>query len=413
MIGLIGKKLSHSYSKIIHEALQDYKYDLIEVNEEELEDLFINRRVKACNVTIPYKQDVIKYLDYRDDVVDKIGACNTVVLKDNQYYGYNTDVYGFKMTLDYNEVTVKDKKVIILGNGGAATAVEYVLRSEGCTNIIKVKKNISTETITYEKCYKEHLDADIIINTSPVGMYPNNDELVIDISRFKSCETVIDVIYNPLKTLLLTTSEDLGIKAISGLLMLVGQAVKAIEYFSGDIIQKEVVYEMLETLSNEKRNIVLIGMPSAGKSTIAKLLSERINKEVISIDEEIVKKTNKSIKEIFNESHESGFRKIETSITKDISKLTGKIIDCGGGIVCNKENMLALKQNGLIVYVDRDLSKLIVSDSRPLSTDKDQLIKLYNERKSLYEYYSDVTLVNDGKLEESLDKLISLLEIGE
>ncbi|MBQ7889131.1 MAG: shikimate dehydrogenase [Erysipelotrichaceae bacterium] len=412
MIGLIGKKLGHSYSAMIHHQLGNLNYQMIEVDENQLQQLFVEKKIQAANVTIPYKQTVLQYLDELDESVQVIGACNTIVYRDGKYIGYNTDAGGFEIMLRMHDIDVRNKKIIVLGNGGASKAVCYVLRKMQAKEIILVKKNRSEETITYEQCYTLHPDAQMIVNTSPVGMYPASDELVINLDVFRHLEAVIDIVYNPLSTLLIAKAKDRGIKACGGLMMLVAQAVMAAGHFQSKKFSDEIVKKITHDLMKEKQNLVLIGMPGCGKSTIAKTLSDMTNRLVIDLDEEIVKDIQMSIKDYFVQFGEDEFRKKETEITKRFMNETGKIISCGGGIVTRQQNMIALHQNGYVVALERKLEDLEVSESRPLSSKQSQLKELYEKRKGLYEHYADLIVENNQSIEETCTKILEGWEEG-
>ncbi len=412
MIGLIGKKLGHSYSKGIHEQLGNTGYQMIEVNEEKLEELFLTKKIRACNVTIPYKQTVLQYLDEMDEVTQCIGACNTIVLEDGRYVGHNTDAGGFETMLRIKKIEIKDRKVIVLGNGGASKAVVWVLRKLQAKEIVLVKKNLSDETITYEECYEKHSDAHVIINTSPVGMFPESDELVVDLKMFTQLESVVDVVYNPLSTKLIAEASDRGLKTCGGLLMLVAQAVEAAGYFQNRTFSDEITSEIYTKLLAEKQNLVLIGMPGCGKSTIAAKLAEVTGRRVIDLDAEIVKEIGMSIKEYFALYGEEGFRKKETEITKKYMNETGVLIATGGGIVTRKENMIALHQNGFVIWIKRSLNELEISDSRPLSSQKEQLASLYEKRKALYEHYCDAFVLNDCSIDETIQDVMKSWKEG-
>ncbi len=408
--GLIGEHLSHSYSKIIHEMIMDYRYELIELKPDEVEQFFINRNFDALNVTIPYKSTVIPYLDEISEDAKKIGAVNTVVNQNNKLIGYNTDVYGFEYTLKYFKIQVKGKKVIVLGNGGASKAVVPVLKQLGASKILLVKKNISLETITYEQCYQEHNDAQVIINASFVGMYPNSYECPIDLVHFNNLESVVDCIYNPLNTKLVLDARQKNVQAVGGLMMLVAQAVKAIEYFNHIEIDKKVIENVYNKISNEKANLVLIGMPGCGKSSIAKMLAKNLNRQWIDIDQLIESEIKMPIKDYFERYGEEAFREIETKCTKECSKHTNCVISCGGGIIKKHENMISLMMNGTIIYVDRDIEKLAITKDRPLSKDLNQVKKLYNERIELYRKYAQTTVENNSSIHDAVRKCIKIVK---
>lgn len=398
--GLIGKKLGHSFSKAIHESIMDYEYILKELKEDELDSFMKKKEFKAINVTIPYKEEVIKYLDEKDESVLKIGACNVVVNNNGYLKGYNSDYFGLKALILKNNIIVENKKCLILGTGGTSKTAYWVLKDLKAKEIIFVSRSKKENCITYEEVYEES-DVNIIINTTPKGMYPNNDEMILDISKFDKLEGVIDVIFNPLRTRLIQDARARGIKCEGGLYMLVAQAVKAIEYFKDIELDKEIIANIYSKILKEKENIVLIGMPGCGKSTIARALS----REMIDVDEYISENYGRSPKEIIEEDGEEAFRKIESACIKKISMSSGLVIACGGGVILKEENMNHLKQNGLIVYIDRDLNKLAMGSNRPLSSNYASLKALYEKRKDLYTKYCDIRIENNNGIKEAIDKI--------
>ncbi len=408
--GLIGKHLSHSYSKIIHEQLEDYTYELIELMEDEVTPFINNKEFDALNVTIPYKNLVMSSIDHIDEQALKIDAVNTIVNRNGILYGYNTDYYGFLKTLEFHNINISNKKVIILGNGGASKAVIEVLKDLNAKDIILVKHNISNETITYQQAYKFHNDAEVIINCSPCGMYPNSAECPIDIDRFNNLESVVDLIYNPLQTKLLIKAKLKNLKYAGGLMMLIAQAILAISYFIDKEVDENKIIETYHKIYNDKKNIVLIGMPSCGKTTLATALNEKLNRQLIDIDEEITKEIKIPIAEYFKLYGEEAFRTIESKITENISDNTNCIISCGGGIILNEDNILNLMKNGEIYFIDRSLDLLVTSDSRPLSNDKNKLEKLYQYRYPLYQKYSDITIQNNQDIQNGIKELITNIE---
>ncbi|MDO4499832.1 MAG: shikimate kinase [Erysipelotrichaceae bacterium] len=397
--GLIGAKLGHSFSKIIHEEIMDYEYDLIELNEEELEVFFKEKNFSAVNVTIPYKQTVIKWLDVVDEKARKINAVNTVVNRDGKLYGYNTDYYGIVSLLNRNKVEVKDKNVLILGTGGTSNTAYAVFEDLGAKSINKVSRTKRNNSLSYEEAY-ELKDTQIIFNSTPSGMYPHNEDCPIDINQFPNLEAVMDAIYNPLRTNLVLMAKDRGLKAEGGLYMLVAQAVKAIEYFKDINLDVSVLDTTFNKIYKEKENIVLIGMPGCGKTTISKKL--KTAKKLIDADEEIVKNTAKTIPDIFKEVGEKGFRDIEEETIKGIAKNSSQIIATGGGVILRKNNINNLKQNGKVFYLKTPLDKLQTGNGRPLSSDREALEKRYAERKELYEKYAD-TIIDNEFLEHSIE----------
>ncbi len=403
--GLIGEKLGHSFSKQIHESLNDYKYELVELSKEEFDDFMIRKDFTAINVTIPYKEKVIPYLDYIDSTAEEIHAVNTIVNKNGKLYGYNTDYLGLKDLIIKNNIDVLNKKALILGTGGTSKTATAVLKNLGIKEIIYASRDKKENTITYNDIYK-HNDIQIIINTTPVGMYPNINKSLIDLDQLNNVEAVIDVIYNPLKTKLIIDAEERNIKTATGLYMLVSQAVYASSIFLNKKIDKFIQDKIYNNILKEKRNIVLIGMPSCGKTSIAMELKRILSKDFIDTDFEIEKRINKKIKDYLTEDNEEEFRDIESSVVEDISVLNNKVISTGGGIIKRKKNIELLKANGLIIFIDRDIDKLHTTTTRPLSSTKEKLVKLYNERYQTYISYADIVIKNDDEFIHTINKIL-------
>lgn len=409
--GLIGEKLGHSFSKTVHNELADYNYELKEIKKQDL-DLFLKTKdFKAINVTIPYKEAVIPYLYYIDDNARQIGAVNTIVNKNGKLYGYNTDFLGLKALLERLDVEIENKKVLILGSGGTSKTAKAVVKSMNAREFFIVSRNESCEFITYETALKTHLDADIIINTTPVGMYPDNDSQPIEINAFTNLSAVIDVIYNPLNSALVVKAKENLIKASGGLYMLVSQAAFAVEKF----LEKEIPLSETERIYNkilkEKQNIVLIGMPSCGKSTVGKILAKKLNKTFVDSDEEIIKYENMTIPQIFEQFGEEYFRQTESKVIANLSKKQGLVIATGGGAVLNQKNVDLLKQNSVIFFLDRSLENLITTEDRPLSSNKESLEKRYNERYNIYISAADFVINADGTIEENVNLIKEGIDI--
>ena len=396
--GLIGEKLSHSFSKEIHNLLCDYEYGLCELKADELERFFTERDFCGINVTIPYKTSVMEYLDYIDEAAQKIGAVNTVVNRGGRLYGYNTDAYGLSALIAKSGVDLRGKKVLISGSGGTSRTALYVAQKSGASSVLRLSRAKKEDCITYGEAILRHSDADIIINTTPAGMYPNTGDSPVDLSYFKETEAVFDVIYNPLKTRLVLAAQSRKTAAYGGLYMLVMQAYCSAELFCGGQIDVGRAEEVYEKLLRDKQNIVLIGMPSAGKTQIGKLLSETLDMPFFDSDEEIKKSTGKTPAEIINADGEAAFRQTESGIIHTLSLKNHCVIATGGGAVLKEENVLNLKANGRIYYVDRPLDLLIATPDRPLSSSKEALAELYNQRKHLYKTAADKTVVNDSDI---------------
>lgn len=402
--GLIGEHLSHSFSKEIHESLGGYLYELKEISKEDLDAFMKSKSFKAINVTIPYKEKVIPYLDEILDEAKATNAVNCVINQCGKLIGYNTDVYGFEALLKFADIDVKNKVVLILGDGGASKAVNYVLNKLNAKNILFASRKNLKNSINYNDLIN-HQEIEIIINTTPVGMYPNNDDELIDIDIFKKLEAYVDVIYNPIRTRNVIKAELKGIKAIGGLYMLVAQAVRASEIFLNTTYNEEIIKEIYLKIKNKKSNIVLIGMPSSGKSTIGEILSKIYEYKYIDIDEEIIKEINMPIKDYFVNHDESSFRKIEKNIVNNICQNNSTIISTGGGTILDIENVIQLKQNGILIFLDRNLEKLEATSSRPLSSSKSDLEALYQKRLPLYKKYADIIIDNNSTLDIVIERI--------
>lgn len=389
--GCIGKKLTHSFSKEIHAKLADYAYDLIELAEEELAPFFEKKDFAAINVTIPYKQTVIPYLDSISEVAERIGAVNTIVNRDGKLCGYNTDYYGMKALIERIGIDLTGKKVLVLGTGGTSKTARVVAADLGAAEILTVSRRKTDHYITYEEAVQEHADANVIINTTPSGMYPDCESRPIDITEFTQLIGVVDAVYNPLCTNLVLDAKQRGIKAEGGLYMLIMQAVVAVERFLDTRIAKEVADRVFASIFASKENVVLIGMPGSGKSTVGKCLNIE-GFEFVDTDEESEKRCGCSIKELIQEKGEAYFRALETEVIREVSSMNCRIISTGGGAVLKEENVRALKRNGKLYFLNADLSRLQATDSRPLSDTQEKLARLYTERMSLYTGTADVVV---------------------
>ncbi len=397
--GLIGEKLGHSFSKIIHEKLADYTYDLHPLPKQELASFLEKKEFRAINVTIPYKIDVMPYLYEIDQRAQAVGSVNTIVNRNGNLYGYNTDFGGFLYLLKHNNIDVKNKKVLVLGKGGASKAIIAVLHYLQAKQIITVYYKQSNDAITYEQCQKLHNDADVIINTTPVGMYPNLDGCPIDLEHYTNCNAVVDIIYNPIKTKLLLEAQKHNMIAVGGLEMLIAQAKYAVEIFLNTSIPEYKIDDIYKEMLFEKKNVVLIGMPSSGKTTIGAELAKLLHKDFVDIDAQIVSKIGMPISNYFEQYGENAFREIETEVTKEFAGKNNIVISTGGGCIKKPENMLYLSMNGVILLVERDLSKLIVGEGRPLSSSINAIEKMYQERFPLYMRYSQKSIQNNTTTE--------------
>lgn len=404
--GLIGEHLGHSFSREIHMKFRDYEYELCEVSPKDFDAFMMKRDFLAINVTIPYKELVVPYLYYIDDKAKEIGAVNTVVNRGGKLYGYNTDFLGMRALLSHAGISLENRKVAVLGTGGTSKTAVAVARDGGALGTVKVSRRRCEDAITYAELYKDFSDVEIIINTTPSGMYPNNYTCPIDLSRLPNLLGVIDAVYNPVRTLLVSEAMRRGIPAKGGLYMLVEQAVRASEYFLDDKAPEGIVDKIYRELKEKKENIVLIGMPASGKSTVGKIIAERLSRELIDTDSEIVKSAGIAIPEIFEKSGEEHFRNLESEVIFEVAKNSGAVIATGGGAVLRCENIYALKENGRVYFIDRPLDKLIPTEDRPLSKTREAIEKRFNERYEIYRSSADVIIDGDGSPYDVAERIL-------
>ena len=401
--GLLGRRLGHSYSPQIHSHLSDYSYTLYEKEPEELEHFLLNGTFTGLNVTIPYKKDVIPYCAELSDCAKKLGAVNTIVRHpDGRLIGHNTDYFGFLSMVKRSGLNVDGKKILVLGSGGASVTAVAVLQELGAEVIVVSRSGADNYTNL-----DRHADATVIVNATPVGMYPDTGTSPVILDMFPKLEGVLDLIYNPARTALLQQAEKRGLVAENGLWMLVAQAKESAEWFTGRAISNDVIPMIHKQLRLQMENLVLIGMPGSGKSTIGMLLADRLGKTFVDADAEIVKAAGISIPDIFATSGEEGFRKLETAILTRLGKRSGLVIATGGGCITKEENYPLLHQNGTIIWLQRDLDKLPTS-GRPLSQ-AGNLGPMYTVRSPLYAAFSDVIVDNNTAANETTNRIISLL----
>ena len=403
--GCIGEKLTHSFSKEIHNLLFDYDYKIQEIEKDKLADFLTAKDFKAINVTIPYKQDVIPFLDEISDTARNIGAVNTIVNRDGKLYGYNTDFAGMTDLIKTNEIEISGKNVLVLGSGGTSKTAVAVAKSLGAKSVVRVSRTAKEDCITYQTAYNDCQNTEVIINTTPCGMYPNIVGEPIKLELLPKTEAVVDAIYNPLCSNFVIRAKNAGLKATGGLYMLVAQAAFAAELFVGQEVKKERIYDVYKKIVSKKRNIVLTGMPSSGKSTVGKQLAQTLNMRFIDTDNEIEKVSGKKISEIFENLGEDAFRDIESKVVEDVSAKQNCVIATGGGAILRDRNIMLLKGNGTVYFIDRPLEKLITTDDRPLSSNRDDLVKRYNERYNIYCKTADKKLQNDGELQTVIDSI--------
>ena len=386
--GLIGEHLGHSYSPFIHSLLGSSPYELKSLRPEELGQFIKAGDFAGLNVTIPYKKAVVPYLDHIAPEAKAIGAVNTVVRRGDGLWGYNTDYYGFLYAAARAGISLKGKKVLVLGSGGASAGVQAAAVGAGAAQVLVVSR---TGALNYENVYQVS-GAEVIVNATPVGMYPQNRGKLLELSRFISCCGVIDLVYNPLYTPLLLDARKLGIPFSNGLSMLVSQAKYASDLFQGIQRPDSIIDDILDKTLNKVQNIVLIGMPGCGKSTIGKRLAAEQGKKFVDTDVLVVQKAGKSIPDIFAQDGEAAFRRLEAQVIESVGKENGQVIATGGGSVLNLENVRNLKQNGTVVFIKRDLDKL-ATGGRPLSMGGD-LAEMYKKRLPLYQAAADTVMEN-------------------
>ena len=400
--GILGEHLSHSFSPFIHSYLCDYSYDIYEVAPDDLESFMKNNDLDAWNVTIPYKKAVIPFLDYISPEAKVIGAVNLIIKKNGKLYGYNTDYFGFEYMLESSGVDIKGKKVVLFGTGGASVALRAVLEDKKAGSIVSI--GIEDNTKEYVSL---NSDASVIVNATPVGMYPNNRKAVTDISLFDSLEAVLDIVYNPMHTEIMLNAEEKGITAIGGLSMLVAQAVKGAEIFTGEKFDKDTTEKIISKIALSTQNIILIGMPSSGKSSVGDILASKLERPFFDADEEFEKMHGITPATAITSLGEDKFRLMEQEVIASLGKMSGAVIATGGGAVTRKENYPSLHQNGIIIFIERDIDKLS-TEGRPLSK-AGALQELYERRKDAYFGFADIVTDNNDSLEITVDKIISEL----
>ena len=397
---LIGEKLSHSFSADIHNA-RGFDYTLKEIPQDALKSFFDSCEYDGFNITIPYKNTAMQLVDEISFEAKEIGAINTVKREGGRLIGYNTDLGGIKYMLKRKGVSLKDKNVLILGTGGASKPIHYLAKCEGAKSIDFVSRS---GAINYDNYMIKAKNAEIIFNATPVGMYPDNDSCKIDLLMFKNLLAVFDLVYNPLKTKLIEKAEKLGIACSNGLSMLVEQALLSEDIWTNGQHEGQDTEELIAKITKQKTNIILCGMPSSGKTTIGKEIATLTAREFIDTDAEILKRNGKSPKDIIETLGENEFRNRETAVIKDISKIGGRVIALGGGAILREENVIHLRQNGVIVQIDRDLSKLSIK-GRPISK-KCGIEELYKTRKPIYDSVSDIIVKNNGTKIETAQEVI-------
>lgn len=400
--GCIGEHLSHSFSTEIHGLIQDYPYILKEIPMGQLDAFLQTRDFKAINVTIPYKQDVIPYLAQVEENALAIGAVNTVVNRDGALYGYNTDFGGMADLILRMGIDLKDKKVLILGTGGTSKTAMAVAKHLGASCIWKVSRSPKPGVLTYEEVKASHLDAQVLINTTPRGMFSREEGMPIDPAWFPNLCGAVDAVYNPLRTEFILKAQSLGVPAAGGLYMLVRQAVLASEIFLDVRYPDSVTEEVYRKIKASKENMVLTGMPGSGKTTIGKQLAAELGRTYLDTDALIEKKTGMTPVQIITGQGETAFRNLETQVIREVAGQTGVVIATGGGVVLRQENVDLLRMNGKIFFLDRPVEQLMPTEDRPLASTREAILKRYEERYSIYKKTADAIIDNSGTLDKAL-----------
>lgn len=403
--GLIGRKLGHSYSCQIHHAIADYSYDLWELEPEQLAPFLQKGDFAGVNVTIPYKQQVIPYLDDLSDTARAIGAVNTIVNRSGRLYGDNTDLAGMIALIRRLSLELHGKKVLILGTGGTSKTARAAAQQLGAAEVYRLSRSGREDAVTYEEARRLHGDAAVLINTTPCGMYPAVEDCPLDPADFPRLEGVVDAVYNPLRTNLVLAARERGIPAQGGLYMLAAQAVYAGALFRGCQAAQADIDLAYRTVLRQVENIVLIGMPSAGKTTVGQLLARRTGKKFTDTDTLAEQRIGMTIADYFRTSGEEAFRAREQETVAEVSAAGGQIIATGGGAILRRENLTALRRNGLLVFLDRPIEQLTATVDRPLASDREALRRRYEERYALYRAAADVYIKNDGSPEEAADQI--------
>ncbi len=405
--GVIGEYLTHSFSKEIHNLITDYTYEIREIPKPELGLFMEQRPFRAINVTIPYKQDVIPYLSYISPQAKAIHAVNTIVNKNGDLYGYNTDYFGLSQLIQKIGLSLKGKKVLILGTGGTSLTARLIAKDSQAKEVYRVSRTPKeTDNISYEQATTQHNDCQVIINTTPCGMFPKLEGIPVDLKLFPNLEGVVDAIYNPLRSGLVLKAKELNLPAEGGLYMLVAQAVQAVEHFLNTPIDKTIIHKVFQQLVLQKENIVLVGMPGCGKTTIGKRLANMLNRPFVDMDDEITKEIGCSISEYFEKHGEQAFRDVETKIAKEIiAPLNGAVIATGGGAILRNENVNALRANGKLYFIDRPLEQLVATGDRPTANNFEKMKQRYEERYHRYCHVCDVHIHSQGVAQKVADEI--------
>lgn len=399
--GLLGRKLGHSYSPQIHALLGTYSYRLMELEPEAVGPFLKAGAFTGLNVTIPYKKTVIPYLDALSPEAKRLGAVNTILRREGKLIGHNTDYFGFRYLVEKSGLHVAGKKALVLGSGGASNTASAVLEELGARVVV-----ISRTGENNYHNLSRHADAAVIVNATPVGMYPNTGASPLDLGQFPELEGVLDAIYNPARTQLLLDAERRGLTAVNGLWMLVAQAKESAQWFTGKPISDDVIAPIHRALRQQMENILLVGMPGCGKTTVGQQLAQELGKKFVDADQALEETTGRKITDILPSQGEAAFRALETQTLADLGKQSGLVIATGGGCVTREENYDLLHQNGTVFWLTRELTKL-PTQGRPLSRDLGQM---YARREPMYRRFADAAVSNDGSVEQTVREIRRIWE---
>lgn len=399
--GLIGRQLGHSWSPWLHQQLGSWPYELLALPADtDVKAFFARREFRGVNVTIPYKRLAAECCDVLDPQAKAIGAVNTVVVRGGRLYGWNTDLGAFEALLAAHGISLAGQRVMILGTGGTSSTVEAAARHQGAAEILKVSRTPGPGQLSYAQA-AQRPEVQILINTTPAGMYPQNGQCLLPLDGLTGCRAVVDVVYNPFKTELLLRAEERGLTAVGGLEMLTAQAVAAAGYFLDREFPKDTAARLYHGLMAQQANVSLIGMPGCGKSSVGRLLAKRLGKPLVSLDDEVERRTGMSIPQIFAQQGEAGFRRIEAEVVREVSARQGQVLACGGGVVETPGNIRMLRQNGPILLIERELDRLPLGGGRPLSVNRQALQEIKARREPLYCAAADGRVSNNKSIEEA------------
>lgn len=405
--GCIGEHLGHSFSAEIHHALSEEPYEIREVPREDLDHFLQQRAFLGINVTIPYKEDVIPHLAWMSDQATAIGAVNTIVNRDGRLYGYNTDFFGMQALILRAGIRMEGKRVAVLGTGGTSRTAVAVAKAMGASTVCRVSRTGKDGAVDYENLQTQHWDTQVLINTTPCGMYPKPNCSPVSPDRFSQLEGVVDAIYNPLRSQLVLDAEHLGIRATGGLFMLVAQAVRASELFLDRTYAPDTAERIYQKILAQKENIVLIGMPASGKSSVGQALAERMGRPFFDLDTEIEAEAGCTVSELFQRNGEEVFRDLETQVLRErLAQKNGIVLSTGGGTILRDENVLQLRRNGRLYFLDRPLELLLPTADRPLASSAEAIRNRYQERYMRYRNCADVCIDGSG----SVETVVNLLE---